>query len=314
MNTVHCIGELLIDWVCEDASSDLVNGTTFVKKAGGAPANVAAVVSKHGGSSSFLGQVGADPFGRFLKQTLVDNGVGVENLVEEGDTTFAFVSIQEDGERDFTFRRGSDGDYAFESIDLSAFKPGDIVHFGSATALLDGELKNAYFKLLQFAKRDGLFVSFDPNYRDALVTDLEAFKQDSLHFIAESDFVKLSEEEAHLLTGLDDLDEAVTSLLEAGAKRIAITLGSRGTLIATKDVKDVIASVKIDSVDSTGAGDAFVGAYLYRLSTLGMDDDRLLQDIEYANVTGALTCTAYGAIPAIPSQQRVLEALGGKPA
>ncbi|MFN3367252.1 MAG: PfkB family carbohydrate kinase, partial [Exiguobacterium mexicanum] len=142
----------------------------------------------------------------------------------------------------------------------------------------------------------------------------EAFKQDSLHFIAEADFVKLSEEEAHLLTGLDDLDEAIASLLETGAKRIAITLGSRGTLIATKDVKDVIASVKIESVDSTGAGDAFVGAYLYRLATLGIDDDRLLKDIEYANVTGALTCTAYGAIPAIPTQQRVLETLGGKPA
>ncbi|MFN4215285.1 carbohydrate kinase family protein [Exiguobacterium sp.] len=313
MNTVHCIGELLIDWVCEDASSDLVNGTTFVKKAGGAPANVAAVVSKHGGESSFLGQVGADPFGQFLKETLTSNGVGIDNLVEAGDTTFAFVSIQADGERDFTFRRGSDGDYAFESIDLSAFKPGDIVHFGSATALLDGELKNAYFKLLQFAKRDGLFVSFDPNYRDALVTNLDAFKQDSLHFIAEADFVKLSEEEAHLLTGADSLDDAVEQLLRLGAKRVAITLGSRGTLIATSEGSEIIPSVKIESVDSTGAGDAFVGAYLYRLATLGVDDTRLQKDIEYANVTGALTCTAYGAIPAIPSQQRVENVLGGKP-
>ncbi|MCT4794580.1 carbohydrate kinase family protein [Exiguobacterium alkaliphilum] len=313
MSTVHCIGELLIDWVCEDASSDLVNGTTFVKKAGGAPANVAAVVSKHGGASSFLGQVGADPFGQFLKETLQTNGVGTDNLVEAGDTTFAFVSIQADGERDFTFRRGSDGDYAFDAIDLSQFKSGDIVHFGSATALLDGELKNAYFKLLQFAKRDGLFVSFDPNYRDALVTDLEAFKQDSLHFIAEADFVKLSEEEAHLLTGAETLDEAVDALLKLGASRVAITLGSRGTLIATSQSRDIIPSVKIESVDSTGAGDAFVGAYLYRLATLGVDDMRLQKDIEYANVTGALTCTAYGAIPAIPSPQRVQQLLGGKP-
>jgi len=313
MNTVHCIGELLIDWVCEDASSDLVNGTTFVKKAGGAPANVAAVVSKHGGKSSFLGQVGADPFGQFLKQTLVENRVGVENLVESGDTTFAFVSIQEDGERDFTFRRGSDGAYAFESIDLSAIQSGDLVHFGSATALLEGELKNAYFKLLQFAKRDGLFVSFDPNFREALVTDIETFKQDARHFIQEADFVKLSEEEAVLLTDEPQLEEAVTHLLALGAKRVAITLGSRGTLIATQTSQAIIPSIHIDSVDSTGAGDAFVGAYLYRLATLGVDDTRLVQDVEYANVTGALTCTAYGAIPAIPSQQLVYEALGGKP-
>ena len=312
MNTVHCIGELLIDWVCDDASSDLVNGTTFVKKAGGAPANVAAVVSKHGGQSSFLGQVGNDPFGLFLKQTLTENGVNTENLVEAGDTTFAFVSIQEDGERDFTFRRGSDGDYAFESIDLSLIQQGDLIHFGSATALLDGKLKDAYFKLLQFAKRDGLFVSFDPNYRDALITDLEQFKQDARHFIAEADFIKLSEEEAYLLTGEEQLEEAVQSLLELGAKQIAITLGARGTLIATNAHHEIVPSISIDSVDSTGAGDAFVGAYLYRLATLGFDTERLRSDIEYANVTGALTCTAYGAIPAIPSQQLVNETLGGK--
>lgn len=312
MNTVHCIGELLIDWVCEDASSDLVNGTTFVKKAGGAPANVAAVVSKHGGQSSFLGQVGNDPFGLFLKQTLTENGVSTDNLVEAGDTTFAFVSIQEDGERDFTFRRGSDGDYAFESIDLSLIQKGDLIHFGSATALLDGELKDAYFKLLQFAKRDGLFISFDPNYRDALITDLEQFKQDSRHFIAESDFIKLSEEEAHLLTGEEQLEDAVQALLELGAKQIAITLGSRGTLIATSAHHEIVPSISIDSVDSTGAGDAFVGAYLYRLASLGFDPERLRSDIEYANVTGALTCTAYGAIPAIPSRQLVNETLGGK--
>lgn len=312
MSTVHCIGELLIDWVCEDASSDLVKGTTFVKKAGGAPANVAAVIGQHGGQSSFLGQVGADPFGKFLKETLIENKVNVDNLVEAGETTFAFVSIQEDGERDFTFRRGSDGEYRFDSIDISKLKAEDIVHFGSATALLEGELKNAYFKLLQFAKRDGLFVSFDPNYRETLITDIDTFIQDSLHFIAEADFVKLSEEEAYLLTGREQLEEAVTSLLETGAKRIAITLGSRGTLIATQNVNEIIPSIQVNSIDSTGAGDAFVGAYLYRLASLGVDEERLVQDIKYANVTGALTCTDYGAIPAIPSKQQVLDALGGK--
>ncbi len=231
----------------------------------------------------FPRQVGADPFGQFLKQTLVENRVGVENLVESGDTYVRFRLHPEDGERDFTFRRGSDGAYAFESIDLSAIQPGDLVHFGSATALLEGELKKRiFFKLLQFAKRDGLFVSFDPNFREALVNRHRDVQTRRTSFHPRGDFVKLSEEEAVLLTDEPQLEEAVTHLLALGAKRVAITLGTRGTLIATQTSQAIIPSIRIDSVDSTGAGDAFVGAYLYRLATLGVDDTRLVQDVEYA--------------------------------
>lgn len=119
----------------------------------------------------------------------------------DGYTTLAFVAIDENGERDFEFHRGSDGAYKFSSIDLSKISGGDIIHFGSATGFLEGELKNTYFKLLKYANENNVFISFDPNYRDALITKdkLEGFIKDCKSFIKNSDFIKLSDEELKLI-------------------------------------------------------------------------------------------------------------------
>ena len=171
LSNVFCIGELLIDFIGKDINKGLVNGVNFEKKAGGAPANVAAAVCKLGGKASFLGQVGNDSFGKYLVNVLKDADINVEMTKMEGCTTLAFVAIDENGERNFEFNRGSDGEYSFESIDLSKIGFNDIIHFGSATGFLEGELKNTYFKLLEYAKENNIFVSFDPNYRDALITE-----------------------------------------------------------------------------------------------------------------------------------------------
>ena len=121
-------------------------------------------------------------------------------LIKEDQTTLAFVSIDQHGERDFTFMRGADVKYQFQQIDFSKMKTNDIIHFGSATALLPGNLKETYFKLFQYAKEQNHFISFDPNYRDTLITDKEQFSKDCLYFIAQADFVKVSEEEAIMLS------------------------------------------------------------------------------------------------------------------
>lgn len=159
MNNVFCIGELLIDFIGKDINKGLKNGVNFEKKAGGAPANVAAAVCKLGGCSHFLGQVGNDSFGRFLVDMLKKENIGTEMTKMEGYTTLAFVAIDENGERDFEFHRGSDGDYDFKNIDLNKINSKDIIHFGSATGFLEGELRKTYFKLLEYAKENASIVT-----------------------------------------------------------------------------------------------------------------------------------------------------------
>ena len=305
-NSIFCIGELLIDMVCVD-NKGLKNGEKFEKKAGGAPANVAASICKLDGKAYFLGQVGADFFGKYLLELLRDLKINTEMAVAEGSTTMALVGIDENGERNFDFLRGSDGEYSFENVDLSKISNSDIIHFGSATGFLDGELKKTYFKLLEHAKNNNIYVSFDPNYRDALITNdkLEAFVEDSITFLKKCDFAKLSDEELFLLTNEKDITSGVKKLHELGVKVVTITLGVNGTYISVNGENEIVPSIKIKQVDSTGAGDAFVGAVLKQLSDI--EDKRSIgfeqwkSIVAFANKVGAITCTNYGAIASMPT-------------
>ncbi|OOM78896.1 carbohydrate kinase [Clostridium sp. BL-8] len=309
--SIFCIGELLIDMVCVD-NKGLKYGEKFEKKAGGAPANVAAGISKLDGNAYFLGQVGNDFFGKYLIELLKDLKINTEMVVEKGSTTIALVGIDENGERNFDFLRGSDGAYSFENIDLSKISNSDIIHFGSATGFLEGELKNTYFKLLDYAKANKIYVSFDPNYRDALITSdkLEEFIKDCIKFLKESDFVKLSDEELILITKEEDLTAGVNKLHDLGVKVVTVTLGSEGTYLSVNGQREIIPSIKIKQVDSTGAGDAFVGAVLKQIAEI--EDKRNIsfeawrKIISFANKVGAVTCTNYGAIDSMPTLDEVV--------
>ena len=309
MNKVFCIGELLIDFIGKDIGKGLEKGNNFEKKAGGAPANVAAAVSKLGGESYFLGQVGNDSFGKYLVKMLKEVNINTDMTVMEGHTTLAFVAIDENGERNFEFVRGGDGEYSFSSINTNIIKNKDIIHFGSATGFLDGELKNTYYKLLNHALDKKAFVSLDPNYRDALILGdrLEQFVLDCKDFIEKADFIKLSDEEIKIITKKEDLNEGVSELHKIGAKVVAITLGSQGTLISDGLNSVIIPSIKIKQVDSTGAGDAFVGAVLKKVNEIDNKDEisfeKWKEIIAYANRVGAITCTNYGAIDSIPTEK-----------
>lgn len=305
-NSIFCIGELLIDMVCVD-NKGLKYGEKFEKKAGGAPANVAAMIAKLEGNAYFLGQVGNDFFGKYLVELLRELNINVEMTVEKGNTTIALVGIDENGERNFDFLRGSDGEYCFDNINLSKIKNKDIIHFGSATGFLEGELKKTYFKLLDYAKANNIYVSFDPNYRDALITEdkLEGFISDSIKFLSESSFTKLSDEELCLITKEKDLVSGVNKLHELGVKVVTITLGSKGTFLSVNGKSEVIPSIKINQVDSTGAGDAFVGAVLKQVSEIddkeNVDFYKWKEIISFGNRVGAITCTNYGAIDSMPT-------------
>jgi fructokinase len=305
-NNIFCIGELLIDMVCVD-NKGLKNGEKFEKKAGGAPANVAASICKLEGNAYFLGQVGNDFFGKYLIELLKNLNINTEMAVEKGSTTIALVGIDADGERNFDFLRGSDGEYSFDNIDLSKITNSDIIHFGSATGFLEGELKNTYFKLLEYAKSKNIYVSFDPNYRDALITTekLDLFVEDSIKFLRVSDFTKLSDEELFILTKEKNITAGVNKLHELGVKVVTITLGAKGTYLSVTGKNEIIPSIKIKQVDSTGAGDAFVGAVLKQVSDIQDKHNISFREwkdiVTFANKVGAITCTNYGAIASIPT-------------
>lgn len=315
MNKVFCIGELLIDFIGKDIGKGLEQGNNFEKKAGGAPANVAAAVSKLGGEAYFLGQVGNDSFGRFLVKMLKEVNINTDMTVMDGHTTLAFVAIDENGERNFEFVRGGDGEYSFSSINTEIIKGKDIIHFGSATGFLEGELKDTYYKLLNHGLSEKAFISFDPNYRDALILDdkLDEFVVDCKKFIEKADFIKLSDEEIKIITKKEDLSEGVSELHKIGAKIVAITLGSQGTLISDGLNSAIIPSIKIKQIDSTGAGDAFVGAVLKKVNEIDNKDEITFEKwkeiITYANRVGAITCTNYGAIGSIPTEKEIEEYL-----
>ena len=308
MTKVFCVGELLIDFVAENQKSDLSKAYNFNKKAGGAPANVACAIAKLGGRGYFIGCVGKDPFGTFLLNTLQEQGVDI-SMAQRSKifTTLAFVSLDEDGERDFVFSRGADRELKYDSSIKKNYHR-NMVHFGAATALLGGSLEEAYSHYLFDALTQNSFISFDPNFRRDLWKDNDAnFIKKCLPFIEKAHLCKFSLEEVLLVSGEENLEKACTVLHERGTKIITVTLGNKGTYLSMEGYHQLVPSLKVLPVDTTGAGDAFIGCLLYQISQLNdfkaiFNDQKLLAEIvQKANKAGALTTTQFGSIAALPT-------------
>ncbi len=304
---ILCIGEALIDMICTDHGSTLAQGENFKKKTGGAPTNVAAAIGALGGEVAIAAHVGPDPFGALLIETMKDFKVSTEFMSVDAEkfTTLAFVSLLNDGGRDFYFSRGADAELSeslIDTIDLNKYK---IIHFGSATAFLPGTLQKTYYAMLNKALENNCYVSFDPNYRSALFeNDKPAFIAHSQTFIKNSHFFKVSDEEALIITHTADLDAAVAELEKMSDATFVITLGKDGALLRHGENKITVESMPVKSIDSTGAGDAFVGAVLAQLAqkfTEANFNVSLLdwkKIVGYANYVGAQTCTHFGAMEA----------------
>lgn len=304
---ILCIGEALIDMICTNKGMTLAEGSDFLKKTGGAPTNVAAAIAALGGEVELAAKVGKDPFGKQLIQTMDSFGVGTHAMLEDPHhfTTFAFVSLMHDGERDFVFNRGADGQLSIDDVDAINLNNVGIIHFGSATGFLPGPLQAAYLHLLQKALHHKIYISFDPNYRHLLFpNNTDSFVSQSWHFLRNCNFFKVSDEEAMLLTNTSTLEAATAFLLKETTGVFAITLGKDGTLLGLNGKQYIIESIPVKPVDTTGAGDAFVGAVLYQLSHLnGTTIQQLSLDewnkiILNANKAGARTCEYMGAMEA----------------
>ena len=307
MKKIICPGEALIDFVSVDLGKSLKETSGFIKKAGGAPANVAAAISKLGVKAYFAGTVGDDAFGNFLEETFNNNNINTELMfkLNKHNTTFAFVSLMEDGERDFEFARDADTCLTYDMIDdkLNEF---DLFHFGSATAFLEGELKRTYYKLKEYALNNKKMITFDANYRESLFgNNKEEFVKCCIDFIKDSTIVKLSEEEAFLISKKDNIEEAANFIKDLGCHNLIITLGEKGALLTTNEKQLLIPTRELVMKDATGAGDAFMGAVLAQ--SVESPDKTIEEIVKIANIVGGITTTKIGALESIPTWNEVLE-------
>lgn len=306
MKKILTIGEALIDMICTDKGQTLSQGQHFQKKPGGAPTNVAAAIAALGGKVELIAKVGDDPFGRQLVAVMKEFGVSTRYIILDKNafTTFAFVSLMEDGERDFVFNRGADGQLNLQEVEAVDLDDTAVVHFGSATPFLPAPLQAAYYGLLQKAMRKDIFISFDPNYRHLLFKhNTKEFIDHSWNFLDACHFFKVSDEEAILITGKATLKDAITVLIEKTRAVFAITLGKEGTFFRHGSHTETIPSIPVNPVDTTGAGDAFVGAVLYQLAAANKPLDQVnlpewRHIIANANKAGARTCEYLGAMEA----------------
>lgn len=311
MTEVVSLGELLIDFVPTVSGVSLIKAPAFKKAPGGAPANVAAGLAKLGVSTAFLGKVGDDAFGQFLKATLDKVGVNTQGLVftNEARTALAFVSLRGDGEREFMFYRHPSADmlYTASEVDYELIKSAKIFHFGSIS-LIGEPSRSATLAALDSARENGVLVSYDPNLRLALWPDSAAAKEGMLSVWERADLIKVSEDELTFLTGEEDILRAVDALWHDHLRMMVVTLGMSGCRYFTPDLRGMVPGFEVQAVDTTGAGDGFVAGLLSGLlqhPQAWQDEAQLKLVCHFANAVGALTTTKRGAIPALPTQSEV---------
>ena len=306
---VTAIGEILIDLTQTGINEAGV--PQFSANPGGAPANVAVAASRLGADTAFLGKVGNDAFGSYLRQVLRDNGVD-DRGVRTGNmhTTMAIVSVDGTGERSFRFVRGADRELPPEGVDEDEVLKSKILHFGSVS-LTAGLSRNATIFAARTAHRNGGLVSYDPNYRAALwATEAEAAEWMTIP-LPLVDIIKLSEEELPLLTGTADLEEGTRILEDRGLSLIMVTLGGNGVFCRWQGESWHQPGVSVKVADTNGAGDTFLGAVLSRLCLRGekplegLTRTELEDILAFANRAAALTCSRSGAIPAMPTLEEV---------
>lgn len=308
---IVCIGEMLIDFVCTDTNAGLVKGVNYVKKSGGAPANVAACIGRLGGEVDLVAAVGNDPFGEFLIQEVADYQVNTDYVsVLPMSTTFAYVSLADSGEREFAFSRGADAELSLNQAQIDFLSENIILHLGSATALLDGKLNASYLALAHATKEKGNIICFDPNYRIDLWRGRDAeFRQRCEPYFKMADMVKVSDEELVLLSQIDDMKKGCAYFHALGVKVVLVTLGAAGCLISHNGTQTQVPAYKIKAIDTTGAGDSFIGAVLFQMSQRSAGDDFYADDwvsfIQFAGKVSGLVCANIGAMSALPTLDEV---------
>jgi fructokinase len=318
---VVTLGEMLIDMFPGEIGQSIGEVESFIPKPGGAPANAAVAVSRLGSKSAFIGKLGEDHFGAFLKEILKQEGVETKGVRFDKDarTTMAIIAMPDQYSAEFVFYRnpGADQRLSVNDLDQDLLKSTRALHFGSVS-LTDEPSRSATFEAARIARAAGALVSFDVNYRSSLWKDPSEALNQSHRMLAEVDLIKLNEEEAALLTGIENsgmsdpaqVESAAQKLLAAGPQIIVITLGAEGSYFHIDSGGAFIAPYQVKTIDAVGCGDAFIAGLLTKLVQVenwkeDLKQDYLAEALQFANAVGALTSLKRGALPALPTLREV---------
>lgn len=315
------IGEALIDFIPDKVGCEFYEVTGFSPKLGGAPANVCGAFTRLGGEAWLITQLGDDPFGDKIMRELAEYGIDTTCIsqTDKANTALAFVSLASDGNRTFSFYRKPSADMLLsqEQIKEEWFEDVFALHFCSVS-LGDFPMKQAHYRAIEAARKNGGMISFDPNLRFQLWDDPEKLKKTVLEFIPLSDILKISDEELEFITGESDFKKGISKLLKSNVKMIVYTCGSGSAYAFTKNNVSVSAAHKVSVKDTTGAGDGFIGAFLWKLCELGItpqtldtiDEREQRSCLDFANAFCAESVQKYGAIPSYPTLETIRQQYG----
>lgn len=311
MKKLLAIGEALIDMIPSNTGR-IMDVNNFTPKVGGAPLNVCGAYTKLGGSSNIITMLGKDPFGDKIVNELIGFGINTDYVkrTNAANTSLAFVALDENANREFSFYRnmGADMLMSEDDVDKNWFMDAYVLHFCSVS-LGDFPMRRAHNKAIKYAKENGLIVSFDPNVRLPLFDDHEYLKNVIHEYIQYADILKISDEEVEFIFGNKDIEENLDYLFDQGVKLLVYTSGKDGAVAYTKNVVAHSKGIKVNAVDTTGAGDGFIGCLLYQMAKENVDleqiniltEEQLKTNLDLSNKFCSISVTKEGAIASYPT-------------
>lgn len=310
---IICIGEALIDFFAVQSGVKISEVNEFRRIAGGAPANVAVGASKLGRNSAFIGRVGSDEFGFYLRDVLIENKVNVKMLQfdHEARTGLAFISVPTPTTREILFYRNPSADMFLDwkEYNLDFIRSAKILHFGSIT-LISEISKESTLKAVLTAKESGAIISYDPNLRIRLWPDKNTAKKQIKEVLPLVDVLKINNEELEFITETTNFKKGAEKLLEYGIKICIVTLGENGSFYITNYFNGIIPTFDVKTIDSTGCGDSFTSGILSflvdkELENLITDQTEVISMVKIATAAASLTSMKKGVIPSLPYKSEV---------
>ena len=309
LGKIVTLGEVVSDIYRDESESDVE--LPFTARPGGAPANVAVAVVRLGSEAAFIGSVGEDLFGDFILRALQAEGVStsaVRRCEPPTRTSLAFVEVAADGDRSFTFYRtdpAADELLDAENVSREVLSGASFLNFGSIPLIKDPS-RSAILRAADLADELDVPLAFDVNFREHLWESPEAAREVVDPLLDRSRIIKMGDDELSPMLGTEDPQEAAEMLLGRGAALALISLGSDGAVYATREFSGHVPAFEVDEVlDATGAGDAFLAAALTHLSESAWDEENVREATRRGTVAGAIACTAYGAMSALPTRNEL---------
>jgi fructokinase len=317
LGKIVALGEVVADIYRNESPVEVE--MPFTARPGGAPANVAVAATRLGEEAAFIGSVGKDLFGDFILRALETEGVDTSSVRRREPptrTSLAFVEIDEGGDRSFTFYRSdpaADELLSAEDISEELVSGASFVNFGSIPLIKDPS-RAAIHRAAELARDLNVPVAFDVNFREHLWSSGEEAREAVDPLIDGSYIVKLSDDEIGPLLGTEDTEEVAKMLLERGVSLVLISLGPEGAFYATREFTGDVPAFEVEAVDATGAGDAFLAATLAHLSEgaeVFLDEERVREAVRRGAAAGAIACTDYGAMRALPTKSELERFMNG---